>query len=206
MYSISLDSNFDYCCRYIDQALVDKKIKFSQYGSKVQTMLGTVRDYSICNVGREADDNGNMTLTLFYSILDVVQGTAAYFDKQRTLNIFSSFGDSDWSHVMVEKVFDGKKPSAVAYDTFSGDVFLVYVTFSDLEFQQFGILSKENMELLAEDLNVKEPYSIRIKPKAMFDVLGGYEGINHLKQNLYIAINCTKFNIKVEPELSDVIC
>lgn len=186
---IQFDSTFERAETILQRSLVENNISFGVFNSRLVNMC-SVKHYEICNVGRNAEDDANLTLNLTYTIAEADDtGILRTFDKTRTLNLLTTAGDIYWTHNMIAKVWDGEYPSTVGYDIASGEVFLVYIRSWGIDLKYFATLSPEALESF-DNLNLSRPYKIYIKPDAMFKFIDGCEGTNHLKENLYISFDC----------------
>lgn len=192
---VRLDNSFERAEMLVRRSLSNTSnganncIAFGAFNSRLDNYC-SLKNYEVCNLGRDPDDDANLTLSLRYSITEPDElGVLVHCDKERTINLLSTVGDIYWTPNMILKVFDGEYPSTVGYDTASGEVFLVYIMSSGMVFRYFATLSPEHLSAF-EDLNRTKPYKIDIEPRAMFRVLDGAEGTNHLKQNLFIEFDC----------------
>lgn len=187
--TLRFENTFESAEAILNRCLSSGQLAFGRFNSELSNLC-SLKHFEICNVGRNPDDDSNMTVNLNYVITEVDESKLVrQFDKARQLNFLCTMGDTEWTYNMIVKVWDGNYPSTIAYDTTSGEIFLAYIQPWGLELKYFATLTKEQFTALA-DLNLKYPFKIAIRPAAMFKVIDGSEGTNYLKSNLYISLDC----------------
>lgn len=166
-----------------------KRLGFKKYGDLLVS-VGDLVSYNISDVENELS-YANIDLYIKYK-LHVLreEGGADFVDKERNLRVLCNLGDSDWTYRMIDKVWEGDYPSTVAVDMDTGEVFLLYLRANRLELVLFGVFSEKEFESFKFELQEREPFSIKIDEKAMFTYIDGAEGINHLKNKIFIEFNC----------------
>lgn len=187
--AVQLDIVFESAYSTLKRTLEQGNLAFSPYNSNLRN-FAILRNFDICNVGRNNDDSSNITLNLDYTItLPDENGCLNTFEKSRQLNLLCTLGDCEWTHNMIDYVWNGDYPSTVAVDTNTGDVFLVYLRNTCLELRYFSVLDANQLARFEEDINLARPFKIKVHERALFLVLDGAEGYNHLKENVYIEFN-----------------
>jgi hypothetical protein len=168
----------------------NRKVSIKTYGV-MYSQVGDVMHHSIGEVTNE-ESYANLDLMLTYVTRQLTFNNDAYapIEKTRNLRVLNTLGDTRWTYNMIVKVWEGEYPSTVAVDMDSGNVFLVGVKANRIELTDFGILESSAFDAFHNDLNDREPFKIKIDEEAMFDVLDGSEGTNHLRHNVFIEFDC----------------
>ena len=138
----------------------------------------------------EESDRANMQLYLQCKML--VQDDNGNFVKQLhplNLVVLNSEGDTKWTSRMRSRVWAGQYPDTVALDRETGEIYLVFLTNWGIELRHFGKMQLNDLEGLLLTINENAPFFIYIAAHAMFNVIDGAEGYNHLLSNLYIQFN-----------------
>lgn len=141
---------------------------------------------------RSDEDYGNLEIRLAYSQRVITDKGVEWIPNTRNLFLLSSNGDTEWTYNMKQKLWDGDYPYAVAIDEVTGEIFFVHIALDGFILKLFG--REEGIyKVLTETqvLSAKEPYQIKIKPEAMFAYIDGTEGTNHLKDSIFIELNCS---------------
>ena len=95
-----------------------------------------------------------------------------------------------WSNVLVRKVWDTGVPTTVGIDVKTRKVYLVYLQESKLLFDFFGEVTEDQFTALHTSLIESEPYTYGIDLAALYSYVDGSEGLNYLRNNIYIEFNC----------------
>jgi hypothetical protein len=171
-----------------NSALENKKLMLRVYGDMFPRPCSITRHIiDVDGLDEEAYANFDLTLTYNVPALSVHSG---FLEKTRILRVLCNLGDTQWTYSMIEKLWDGDYPSTVVVDKETGEVFLLAIKLGWLEMTSFGTLTAPQFVLFNSDLSEREPFRIGVSETAMFDVLGGAEGYNHLKRNIFIEFNC----------------
>ena len=151
---------------------------------------GIIESTIIDHIGAEDSDRANMQVALRFK--EYAANADGVFDQTtRVLNLvmLTSEGDKRWSKRMREYVWKGKYPESIAIDRETGTVYLVFITQIGFELLHYSEIALDKLEAALLTLNNNAPYYIYIEDTAMFDVLDGSEGYNHLYRNTYIMLN-----------------
>jgi hypothetical protein len=187
--AVQLDFVFESAFSAVKRTLEQGNLAFSSYNSNLRN-YAILRNFNICNVGRDNSDASNMTLSLDYTItLPDDNGCLMTYEKSRQINLLCTLGDCDWTHNMIDYVWNGDYPSTIGIDINTGDVFLVYLRNTCLELRYFSVLDNNQLSRFDEDVNLSRPFKLKVDERALFLVLDGCEGYNHLKENVYIEFN-----------------
>lgn len=156
------------------------------------TELGTIVHFHIePKNATESDIVGTMDMSITYKVMVQLMGDFISTEVTRDLALLNTKGDFNWNRSLKYKVWEGNYPSTVAIDKLTGEVYFVHI-YSDnkVELCYFGVLSECELELFKGDLDDTNPYKIKIDSAAMFDYIAGDEGLNHLKRNIILELNC----------------
>lgn len=203
---VRLDSTFERAESLITQCITNNNmLSIGAFNSQLSNPC-PIKHFNIVNVGRNPDDNANISVSVIYTITEPDDiGVLHNYEKERTFNFLTTIGDMYWTPNMILKVFDNEIPSTVGIDTATGEVFLVYLKYWGMELKYFATLTNEQLALF-EDLNLDKPFKIDILPRAMFKYIDGAEGTNYLKQNLFIEFDCGHpLELKIETAVERVI-
>lgn len=137
-----------------------------------------------------------MKLSFFEDIVSE-GGSFETHPRHLSLRVFGSSGDKRWPMSLVNSVWNGKYPSCIGVSE-DGEVYLMFVSENSLELMSFAVLSEAQLETLLTMCNRPAPYRICLEADAMFDVLAGEEGMNHLRRNLFVDFD-TGIRTKVSP-------
>lgn len=167
------------------------RLIIKKYGSQA-ARIADLKAYSVSNYTEEDSDNyANFILDLVYSeMLFGANERLGLVDKTRTIVVLSNLGDNDWTFNMIHKVWNGDYPSTVGVDMTTGDIFLLNIRSNCLELIEFGQFTEEQLEHFLLERNDREPFALKLEERAMFAVLDGAEGINHLRDNVVVTFNC----------------
>lgn len=143
--------------------------------------------------GEGENDRANMTLTLSCVGYDLNEQGSVGAKKTHTLRlvVLCSEGDDRWTYNMKNSVWRGYYPSAVAIDEDSCEVYLLFNSNWGVELKHFNSVPENFLKDFMYTRDESKPYYIYIDSRAMFDVLDGAEGYNHLLRNLYIQFQGT---------------
>lgn len=166
-------------------------ITLSKYGIEFAE-LGKLKHFHIAPKEQGFEDSEcTLNMTLTYDMLIKKEDAFITTEMTNDLALLNTKGDFDWNRSLKYKIWEGNYPSTVCIDKNSGGVYLLYLYKNNVvELQYFATLSKDELELFLEDIDETNPYKIRIDNEAMFSYIAGDEGLNHLKRNIVIELNC----------------
>lgn len=166
-----------------------RRIVVKSYGSLFANSCELIH-YHISEVEDE-EQYSNIDISLSYKERVLIEDDRfESVERFHQLRVLCNLGDMTWTYRMIKKVWEGDYPSAVAVDTDTKQIFLVNVRTSCIELVEFGIFSESEFESFMTDVSDREPYSIRLDSDAMFKFIDGAEGINYLRDNVFIEFNC----------------
>lgn len=172
---------------------INNTLIFSSYNSPIPSQA-IIENSIIDRLATEDSDRANLDVILQFK--EYVQGNDGMFTSvSRTLNLifFNPEGDSRWTARMKARVWRNKYPDSVAIDKDSGEVFLVFfLSNGTMELCHYSRISLDTLEGILISLNHNEPYYIFLDDTAMFNVIDGAEGYNHLFENTYIVFNSSQ--------------
>lgn len=149
-----------------------------------------VTNYFINEVA-DLEAESNIDLNITYNASYYTDGVGFQtVERVRNLRLLSARGDNKWTYRLVEKIWEGNYPSTVAVDLESRDVFLVNITSSGLDLVLFGLLDESQFEAFALESNDRTPFRLKIGEQALMDFVDGAEGINNLRKNIIIELDC----------------
>lgn len=155
-----------------------------------------ISDIHFHKEGREDNEYPNMEIQLSYTQKIDTGSGIEWVPNTRTLFMLNNIGDYKWTYNMREKLWDGEYPYTVAIDEVTGEVFFIHIIMGGLVLKLFG--REEGLyERIKGYIDEREPYKIKIDEDAMFSVIDGAEGYNHLKDNIYIQLNCENKKINI---------
>ena len=168
----------------------DRKVSIKNQGV-LYSQVGNVLHFSFGEV-TDVESYANLDLLITYVTRQATfdNNALAPIEKTRNLRVLNNLGDNRWTYNMIVKVWEGEYPSTVAVDMDSGAVYLVGVKANRVELIDFGILEPSAFDAFQNDLNDRTPFRIKLDEEAMFDVLDGSEGTNHLRHNVFIEFDC----------------
>lgn len=139
----------------------------------------------------DEESYANLDMTLTYKVRVMTpENKFDVIEKVRNLRVLSTLGDNLWTYRMINKVWEGDYPSTVAVDMETGEVFFFSIKLNRLELIEFGKFTETEFETFRYELNDREPFSIKIDEKAMFDYIDEAEGVKHLQRNIVVEFNC----------------
>lgn len=157
--------------------------------------------YDMKHFGSEDNDKSNIELYLQfreYTLTDTENQPLE--PKLRCLNLLllNPSADTKWTLNMITRVWKNQYPDHVAIDESTGEVYLLFISKWGIELKHFARLNPVELQSVLENIDENNPYYIYILATAMFDVLDGSEGNNHLRKNLYISFktNNRRFVLK----------
>ncbi len=139
------------------------------------------------------DDKTTLALSLTYETLDKKGDDFVSKETVKKLALLNTINDFKWKRSLIYKIWGGNYPSTVAIDINDGTVYFIHIHKGDdvkIELVYFGILNENEFELVKHDIDDSKPYKIKISDDAMFDYITGDEGLNHLRNNIVIELNC----------------
>lgn len=165
-----------------------KRVQFGVFGG----VLDVPAEVTFFSVEDSEDAEGASNLRLSLMSRSPVFGSSynSFIDQQRRFQFFSPKGDDYWTPRMVNLVWEGKKPSTVAIELETKEVYLVYIYDTNIVFKRFSKLDDAEFEVIQNDIDEAEPYRIELDQKAMFEYIDGAEGVNRLISSIYINFNC----------------
>lgn len=137
----------------------------------------------------ESPSNLELNITYLASYLTEEKGFQT-IEKSRKLRVLSAKGDDRWTYRLIDKIWEGQYPSTVAIDLETHEVFMLNVTVSGLDLVLFGVLDEKQYEAFKYEVNDRKPFRIKVAEQALMNYVDGGEGINHLKRNLIIELDC----------------
>ena len=166
-------------------------ITISRYNTKFAE-LGKIKHFHIEPKDEEESDSvGTVDMSITYDIMVKMGEDFINTEVTNDLALLNPKGDFKWNRSLKYKLWEGNYPSTVGVDKSNGDVYLVHLYKDNvIELQEFGVLTSNELELFMGDLDETNPYKIRIANEAMFDYISGDEGLNHLKKNIIVELNC----------------
>lgn len=175
-------------------ALMNEYFFLGLFGAETY-QYGKILNVNIDTEGKSDEDYANFDVTISYLLKGLLSDddkdiTAELSQGSLTLRFLSNIADKAWTYSMKEKVWNHLYPDSVALDMTSGEVYFVSITDNGLYLNFFGRMSELELDMFKEESNEAEPYQITIEPHAMFMVIDGSEGINHLRDNLCVEFNC----------------
>lgn len=174
----------------LDELLqVNNIINISSPNSPVSNQ-GIIESTIIDHLGSDDSDRANMQVSLRFK--EYAANEDGIFEQAtRVLNLIllTSEGDRQWTPRMKSFVWNNKYPESIAIDRETGEVYLIYITNMGFELQHYGEIALDKLEAALLTLNNNAPYYIYIADTAMFSVIDGSEGYNHLLKNTYIMLN-----------------
>lgn len=139
------------------------------------------------------DEMGSSTLDLTITYLEGVLKEGHEFkevEKTRKLKVLSAKGDSEWTYRLIQRVWEDNYPTTVAIDMETKELFFFNIKMSAIELVAFSVLDDQQFEAFKFELNDHEPFKVRLAEKAMMTFIDGAEGINYLKRNIIVQLNC----------------
>lgn len=153
---------------------------------------GIVESCKVTPLASEDSDRSNVLLSVrFKEYIQDDKGAFTYTSSTREFIIFNPEGDTRWTRRMKLSVWDNNYPDTVAIDRESGDVYVLYLGTESAEFKHFSSIPVDELNTVLMALDYNAPFYIFIDDKAMFSVLDGGEGFNHLLHNTYIMLTGT---------------
>lgn len=139
----------------------------------------------------DIESPSNLTLNVTYnaSYLSEEHGFQT-IERVRKLRVLSARGDDRWTYRLIDKVWEGQYPSTIAIDLESHEVFFLNITVSGLDLIHFGVLDEKQYEAFDLEINDRQPFRVKISEQALMDYVDGGEGINHLRRNLVVELDC----------------
>ena len=179
----------DAVAQYSNYLATNNVLLFSSLNSSIPNHA--IIENSIIDRCYEEDDRANLSIIIQFK--EYVQGDDGLFtDVSRTMNLvfFNPEGDTKWTARMKSRVWRGKYPDTIAVDRETGDIYLVFITpKATLELCHYSKIQLSKLENILMSVNHNEPFYIFVDDKAMFDVIDGAEGYNHLFNKTYIVFN-----------------
>lgn len=102
-----------------------------------------------------------------------------------------SSGEEGWRPAFKNRIFKGDPPFTVAIDVFRRNLYLVHIKENGIDLNLFREINEEDARLILEEASVKSPYSLRVPPEVLMDIIAQDEGYNHAYRNLQIVFNCS---------------
>lgn len=171
-----------------DNLATYRRLIIKRYGS-LYASAGDVIHFHIDDV---EDDQGysNMDMSISYKERVLIEDRFETIERHHQLRLLSPVGDDQWTYTMIGRVWEGDYPSTVAVDTDTRQVFLVSIQMSSVELIEFGMLSEQEFDAFMTDCEDRNAYRIKLDESAMFKVIDGAEGMNHLRETMVIELNC----------------
>lgn len=139
----------------------------------------------------DCESVGTVNMTLLYEVMVPDENGFVAKEITRDLALLNPVGDYKWNKTLKFNVWEGNYPTTVSVDKINGDVFLMHLYADNrVELQYFARLTENELELFLGDLNIQKPYKLSIDKDALFLYAGGDEGLNHLKRNVIIELDC----------------
>lgn len=189
-----LSNYYEDACEVLEAALSENSfISISSFNSPIVSQV-VLEAKTFEHFGSEDSDRANMKLYLQYKELrnNPESGKFQYELSAMELLILNSEGDTRWTPRMKANVWANKYPATVAIDINTGEVYLLFLQSWGIELRHFAKMPLGDLTGFMMTLNPVEPFYIYIYADAMFSVLDGAEGYNHLLDNLYIQFNGAK--------------
>ena len=171
-----------------DNLATYRRLIIKRYGSLFAS-AGDVIHFHIDDV---EDDQGysNLDMSISYKERVLIEDRFETIERHHQLRLLSPVGDDQWTYTMINRVWEGDCPSTVAVDTDTRQVFLVAIQMSSVELIEFGMLTEQEFDAFITDCEDRNAYRIKLDESAMFKVIDGSEGMNHLRQTMVIELNC----------------
>lgn len=171
-----------------DNLATYRRLIIKRYGSLFAS-AGDVIHFHIDDV---EDDQGysNLDMSISYKERVLIEDRFETIERHHQLRLLSPVGDDQWTYTMINRVWEGDYPSTVAVDTDTRQVFLVSIQMSSVELIEFGMLTEQEFDAFITDCEDRNAYRIKLDESAMFKVIDGSEGMNHLRQTMVIELNC----------------
>lgn len=188
-----MNKYFDDAKDVVDIALgSNQMISITSFNSPIPA-YGTIVGSSVTHYGSEDSDRANLNVFLQFQDYDINdKGVTTKTVKILNLLILNPEGDNRWTRGMVSKVWNNHYPDSVAIDKDTGEVFLLFIESWGAELRHFAKFKSDDLQSLLLTLDETMPYYIFIDSSAMFNVISGEEGYNHLLRNLYISFKGAK--------------
>ena len=139
----------------------------------------------------DIESPSNLTLNLTYDATYLTEEKGFQtIERVRKLRILSARGDDRWTYRLIEKVWEGQYPSTVAIDLETHEVFFMNITVSGLDLIHFGVLDERQFEAFDLEVNDRHPFRVKISEQALMNFVDGGEGVNHLRRNIVIELDC----------------
>lgn len=152
--------------------------------------VNTVTHFFIAEVEDEFGPS-NLELTIRYNESILEEGQVfKELERTRKLRVLSAKGDSEWTYRLIQLVWEDNYPTTIAIDMETKEVFFFNIRMSAIELVAFSVLDEQQFEAIQYELNDHEPFKIRMAEKSMMTYIDGAEGINHLKRNIIVQLNC----------------
>lgn len=169
-----------------------KRVSFSVFNQAVpapcEVLFSNVED---TEDSENITEYANIRLNLMTNMPVFGTPITSFVEKQRRFLLLNASGDDYWTPRMVNLIWEGDKPSTIAIDIDTREVFFVYVRSAQLDFCKFAYLTESEFEIVNTDLDDSSPFSIRLGDSAMYDYIDGAEGVNCLVSSLYICFNAS---------------
>lgn len=180
-------------------------LSITSFNSDLANQL-VITSCSIDKWGGVENDRANMELVLNCVGYDFRSEDGVGTRVNHTLRfvVLCSEGDNRWTYNMKNSVWRGYYPSAIAIDEDSGEVYLLFNSNWGVELKHFNSVPTTFLKEFMYTRDENAPYYIYIDSRAMFDVLDGAEGYNHLLRNLYIQFQGTApYRLHIRGSIAD---
>lgn len=183
------------------QSAIESSHLLSVTGDSPLANQMVIESYEITHFGSEDNDKSNISLYLQFReyVLSDTE-TNALEPKLHCLNLLllTPQGDNRWTINMITRVWKNQYPDHVAIDRNTGEVYLFFITKWGIELRHFARLDALQLQTILDTVDENTPYYIFVLASAMFEVLDGAEGTNHLRKNLYISFKTSSKRINLK--------
>ena len=184
-----LSSFYDDAVAQLEAAMnVNRNLIFSSFYSALPNHA-IIEGRTFEKLGSEESDRANISVYLqFREVTITDEGEYKQNVKGTHLIILNPEADNKWTKRMRLQVWDDRYPDSIAIDRDTGEVFLLFLDAWGVELRHFAKIKLSDLEALLLTLDETAPFYIFVDDDAMFMVLDGSEGWNHLLDNLYISL------------------